>query len=130
MITIKDSGIIVKHRGLLERRRIDIKPTEKFPSPSNYDVILCRMVGKESWPYLTLAKPRKIELYEKIFVCGYPGGNASLNLDDFETGIRFSPQFQTGYVSSVMPIDDVVNPTRSSNPYHVQKSFLSNELFF
>jgi len=111
MIAIKGNGIIIKHRGLSERRRVEIKPTEKFPAPSNYDVIMCRMVGKESWPYLILAKPRKIELYEKIFVCGYPGGNATFNLADFETGIRLSPQFQTGHVSSVMPIDDVVNPT-------------------
>jgi len=110
-VKVKNNRAMVTHRGLVERRRIIIKPTESFPAPSNYDVILCRMIGNETWPYITLGKPRKIELYEEIYICGYPGGNATLNLDDFESGIRFSPQIQTGHVSSVMPIDDVVKPT-------------------
>ena len=102
----------IKSRGLIERRRIIIKPSEKFPAPANFDVVLCRMIGKENHPsHLSIKKPAKIELDEKIAVCGYPGGMATFNFKDFEAGLRLSPQIQRGRVSGVMPMDDVTMPT-------------------
>jgi len=108
---IKDNHAVIHARGLVERRRIEITPTEKFPAPAKYDAILCRMIGKKKYPFLEIKKPGKLELNQKIRICGYPGGKGTFNFDDFESGIRMSPLVQTGRISGVMPIDDSVMPT-------------------
>lgn len=111
-VEVKDNHPLIKTRGLVERRRIIIKPTQKFLAPSNYDVIVCRMVTNEKYPsFLTIKKPSKIELDDEIAICGYPGGSGTFNFEDLETGVRLSPQLQTGNVSGVMPMDDVTKPT-------------------
>lgn len=110
-IDIQDNHPVIKTRGLIERRRIDIRPSQKHHLPTNYDVVVARMTKNEKWPFLTLKKPDKLEVYDNIMICGYPGGAGSFNLSDFESGIRMSPQIQTGKISSTMPLDDVFNPT-------------------
>ena len=108
---IENNRLVLISRGVVERRAIAISPTEKFPTPSNYDAIVCRMIGNKKYSFINIEKPRKLELDEEILVCGYPGGKGTLNLDDFEDGVRVSSVVQTGKISSVMPMDDTVRPT-------------------
>ncbi|QMU54802.1 MAG: hypothetical protein GKS07_07895 [Nitrosopumilus sp.] len=109
----KQGHPLILKRGLVERRHIKITPTEKHPLPSDYDVVVCRMAGKyDLKDYLKIKKPCKLELFEEILCCGFPGGSMGVfNIEDLESGLRLSPAVQSGKISSVMPIDDVINPT-------------------
>jgi len=104
---------LILKRGLIERRHITITPTPNHPLPSNYDVVICRMIGKyDLKEYLQIKKPCKLETFDEVLCCGYPGGNiGAFNPHDLESGLRFSPTIQSGRIASVLPIDDVVNPT-------------------
>jgi len=104
---------MILKRGLIKKRHISITPTLKHPLPSDYDVAICRMVGKYDLKnYLQIKKSCKLEVFDEILCCGYPGGSmGAFNFDDLQSGLRLSPTIQSGKIASVMPIDDVVNPT-------------------
>lgn len=92
-------------------RRIVLNiPSLKDYLPQDHDISICRLYGKGiRMPFLELKKS-KMNVYEEIFMCGYAGGDFSLNIFDKKAGQRISPILQTGRISSLMPTDNAKYP--------------------
>lgn len=61
----------------------------------------------ENHPYLNISKKRDLKLLDEIFVCGYPGGNASLDFRHTISDMKTSPTIQFGRIAAFMPSDNV-----------------------
>lgn len=89
-------------------------PGLKEHIPDDQDIIMGRLSGKNNLPYLNFDKPTKIEVFDEIFMCGYPGGGHSLRTQDQFYGNRFSPVLQYGRIASLLPTD------KSRIPFGIQ----------
>lgn len=79
--------------------------------PEEHDIAICRIEGKwERLPSLQLRKPMKLNVFENILICGYPGGIQSLNISDKRFGKRTNPLIQSGKIASIMPNDYTAEP--------------------
>jgi hypothetical protein len=90
--------------------------TESYPGSPDLDVglIIPREQGEYEETtkirYLEIRKkPSKLNLYSKVCMCGFPGGAESLRLSS-QFGMRFSPTTQFGYLTSLMPFDEIPRP--------------------
>lgn len=52
----------------------------------------------------------KPDMTDEVAMCGFPAGDYSLDLQGKRMGQRFSPTFQTGKVSGLLPFDDAPDP--------------------
>ncbi|KAF6243623.1 hypothetical protein C6988_02450 [Nitrosopumilus sp. b1] len=86
--------------------------------PLDHDFTVGRLSGKHNLPFLKFDKPTKIDVYDEIIMCGYPGGSLSLRTSDYLSGNRYSPVLQSGHVSSLFPTD------YSKNPYGIQTDII------
>lgn len=93
-------------------------PELKEYFPDKQDLMIGRLSGKNNFPYLNFNKPTKIEVFDEIFMCGYPGGGYSLRTQDQIYGDRFSPVVQYGRISSLLPTDN------SHNPFGIQTDII------
>lgn len=93
-------------------------PELKEHIPDDQDIHVGRLSGKHKLPYLNFNKPTKIEVFDEIFICGYPGGYHSLRTQDQFYGNRFSPVLQYGRIASLLPTD------RSKNPFGIQTDII------
>lgn len=97
--------------------KIDIPELKEF-FPEDQDLYLGRVSGTDKYPYLDFSKPTKIEVFDEIFICGYPRGKLSLRTDDQSSGDRFSPILQYGRIASLLPTD------HSQNPFGIQTDII------
>lgn len=104
--------IQLQSRKITNIRTMDLTiHTEKYLGQKDVDVALGRIEGQYgNLPNLKFKKPQKLELYEDVLICGYPGGPFSLNVQNFEMGFKTSPIVQKGILSSLMPADITKNP--------------------
>ena len=57
--------------------------------PKDHDIAICRIFGKwENLPFLKLQKPSTLKIFQDVCICGYPRGEATLNISDKRFGIR------------------------------------------
>ena len=61
-------------------------------------------------PHLKFKEPKKLEVFDEILICGYPGGPLSFNVRNLDSGFKTSPIIQKGMISSLMPTDNTKNP--------------------
>jgi len=89
---------------------------EGYPGPGDLDVGL--IIPREQGEYQEVKdirhlemknKPFRPRLYDKMCICGFPGGAQSLQLQR-EYGMRFSPTLQFGHLTGLMPFDEIKNP--------------------
>jgi len=100
-------------------RKIQINiPELKEFIPDEQDLFIGRLSGKNKLPFLNFNKPTKIDVFDEIFMCGYPGGGYSLRTEDQIYGNRFSPVIQYGRISSLLPTD------HSQNPFGIQTDII------
>ena len=65
-------------------------PELKEHIPDVQDILVGRLSGQHKLPYLNFDKPTKVEVFDEIFMCGYPGGSESLRTEDQYYGNRLS----------------------------------------
>ena len=76
-----------------------------------FDVSIGKIGGtNNNFPYLTIKKPCKLNVFDEIFLCGFPGGSTTLTVDYQHTGMKTSPIIQSGRISSLMPADHTNTP--------------------
>ena len=85
--------------------------------PEKQDLMMGKLSGKYDLPYLRFDQPTKIGIFDEVFMCGYPGGQHSLKIQDVY-GHRMSPILQHGRISSLLPID------QSENPFGIQTDII------
>lgn len=73
--------------------------------PKIQDLAMGKLSGKQKFPFLKFDKATKIDVFDEIFMCGYPGGNESLRAHDELYGHRMSPILQYGRIASLLPVD-------------------------
>lgn len=86
--------------------------------PEDQDLHVGRLSGKNQLPHLKFDKSIAIEIFDEIFMCGYPGGSHSLRTEDQFYGNRFSPVLQYGRIASLLPSD------YSKNPFGIQTDII------
>lgn len=89
-----------------------IKIPKHLASPSDLDIACGKPKSiRQKLPYLPVKIPQSFDVGDEIAICGYPRGEHSLSLKAGKfTGIRFSPSFQSGKISGMMPMDDDILP--------------------
>jgi len=87
--------------------------------PKIQDLGLGKLSGKQKFPFLKFDKATKIDVFDEIFMCGYPGGNESLRAHDELYGYRMSPILQHGRIASLLPVDF------SQNPFGIQTDIVA-----
>lgn len=97
--------------------QINIPELKEF-FPENQDLYIGRLSGTGKFPYLNFSKPTKIQVFDEIFMCGYPRGKRSLRTQDQSSGNRFSPILQYGRIASLLPTD------HSQNPFGIQTDII------
>jgi len=91
------------------------KASDGYAGPSDVDIAVGKFLRKQDdLPFIEIKKPEKLNLYDKVAMCGYPSGDQSLDLKRKFSGIRFSPIIQFGRISSLLPTDN------SPEPYGIQ----------
>lgn len=97
-----------------------IKIPDNMAGPSDLDVACGKpKTIRQNLPYLSVKTPQSFGVGDEISICGYPRGEHSLSLKAGKfTGIRFSPSFQSGKISGMMPIDD------DTLPYGIQTDII------
>jgi len=86
--------------------------------PLEHDIMIGKISGKHNVPFLKFDKPTKIEVFDEIFMCGFPGGDFSMRPQDQVYGNRFSPVLQYGRISNLLPTD------KSQNPFGIQTDII------
>jgi len=61
-------------------------------------------------PYLEIADKPTLNIFDEIFVCGYPGGKTTLNLKIGSFEGRTAPLIQYGRISGFIPTDNADKP--------------------
>ena len=61
-------------------------------------------------PYLEIANKPTLNIFDEIFVCGYPGGKTTLNLKIGSLEGRTAPLIQYGRISGFIPTDNAEKP--------------------
>ena len=90
---------------------LNIEPPGNYHGPKDYDLTLGRAIGKDlKVPFLKIKSSCKLELFTEIFMCGYPGGDLSFNLELDRGPIKTSPLLQMGRISGLMPADNTESP--------------------
>ncbi len=100
-----DTAIIEKYEIIKE-----IKSSEQFPL-INMDLAAVKL--KEKFPdfhALAVRPPSQFNVLDAVAMCGYPGGEHSLDLHGKRIGVRYSPVFQTGRIGGLLPMDDAEKP--------------------
>jgi hypothetical protein len=70
-------------------------------------VALCRLKDPEpNHDFLEISTRRDYDVFDDIFVCGYPGGEASLNFQYNIANMKTSPIIQHGKISAFLPADN------------------------
>jgi len=95
-----------------------IIPELKEHIPEDQDIHVGRLSGKNKLPYLNFDRPTKIEVFDEIFMCGYPRGVKSLRTQSQFSGNSYSPILQYGRIASLLPTD------HSHNPYGIQTDII------
>jgi len=85
--------------------------------PYRQDLLIGRLSGKNNFPFLKFDKT-KIQIFDEVFVCGYPGGRNSLRPNEPMYGDSLSPILQYGRVSNLLPSDE------SQIPYGIQTDII------
>lgn len=87
------------------------KMASGYAGPQDVDICIGKFIKKpDSFTFLEIKKPSKLNLYDEIAMCGYPNGDQTLDLEKRFMGIRFSPVMQFGRISGFMPTDNVPIP--------------------
>ena len=61
-------------------------------------------------PYIEIKEKSKLELFDDVWICGYPSGEQTMDLTKKFTGWRFSPVIQLGKITAFMPTDETPLP--------------------
>lgn len=111
-VPMDDDVVRLQSKRITNVRTLDLTiHTKKYLGQKDVDISIGRIEGEYgTLPFLKLKEPKKLDLYDDILICGYPGGNLSLNVKNFETGFKTSPIIQKGMISSLMPSDITKNP--------------------
>lgn len=73
----------------------------------DFDIALGWPIQKEiDHPFLNVSQRTSFSPLEKIMMCGYPGGNTTLNPYGSVINLSLSPAVQEGKISSLMPGND------------------------
>jgi len=87
--------------------------------PEHQDLMIGRVSGTHKFPFLNFDKATKINVFDEVFMCGYPGGDESLRPHDKLYGYRMSPILQHGRIASLLPVD------YSQNPFGIQTDIVA-----
>jgi len=86
-IEARGNEVRIITKNLPIRARMDPIISEGYLGPTKYDLAMARMEGnQDNLPYLIIKKPCMLELYKELLMCGYPGGELTLNLKDKKMG--------------------------------------------
>ncbi|MEM3065321.1 MAG: serine protease [Candidatus Nitrosotenuis sp.] len=89
-----------------------VKLPKDYVGPTDLDIACGKPVTKHSdFPHLTIKSTCEYNLFDDVFMCGYPRGNHSLSLSAKKiTGMRFSPILQSGKIVGMLPWDGDQTP--------------------
>lgn len=83
-----------KHFPLINMDLAAVKLEEKFPD----------------FHSLSVKEPSSFKVLDEVAMCGYPGGEHSLDVQGKYIGVRYSPVFQIGRIGGILPMDDAEKP--------------------
>lgn len=87
--------------------------------PEHQDLMIGKISGTQKFPFLHFDKATKIDVFDEVFMCGFPGGDESLRPHDPLYGHRMSPILQHGRIASLLPVD------YSQNPFGIQTDIVA-----
>lgn len=107
--TGQEAQIDVKIFKILKIINLKAKPATNYHSSSDVDISVCRLYGNiHDLEHLELKKTQ-LNVYDEIFMCGYPKGTFVVKQHSLGT-TRTSPSLQTGRISTVFPYDGTIEP--------------------
>lgn len=59
-----------------------------------------------------------LNIFDEVAICGFPSGEFTLDLEGERMGVRYSPLFQIGRISGLLPFDD------ANDPYGIQTDII------
>jgi len=88
-----------------------LSPEENLGGEISWDVAVCEpSPSKKKSDYLKIDVNAKVNIFDEIFMCGFPGGSASLKITKNPVSVRISPLIQYGHISSLIPHDTFQKP--------------------
>ena len=85
---------------------LDTNPNDQI----DFDIGVGRPIKNlENCPYFEFEPSRKLNVLEKIIVCGYPGAKQSFSIDVKSIQTQLSPLIQPGLISALTPTDTSEN---------------------
>ncbi len=88
----------------------EMKSSEHFPL-INMDLAAVKLEEKfPDFHELEIRPPHQFNVLDEVAICGYPGGEHSLDIKGKHIGVRYSPIFQTGRIGGILPMDDAEKP--------------------
>jgi V8-like Glu-specific endopeptidase len=98
-LQIKVNKLICKNYASLESDR-----ESDYYIDEDVDIALMIPLIEQDTKYFEI-KTDPLKVYDDVCICGYPGGNASLNISNDRYNFRFSPMVQFGRISTLIPFD-------------------------
>jgi len=111
--TVKKTGthgkIDINIFQILKIIHLKATPSSSYQSSLDLDISVGRFYGDiHNLEHLKLKKTQ-LQVYEEIFMCGFPKGTFVMKKDSLGT-TRTSPAFQTGRISTIFPYDGTIEP--------------------
>lgn len=102
----KGDGATYQYTRIEEICNLSLNPEVNQGESKSWDVAVCRLSKpKREFPFLKIDYDAKVQVWDEIFMSGYPGGGSSLNIEKNPVETRISPLLQFGHVSGLMPHD-------------------------
>ncbi len=90
---------------------IKATPNSKYFGNFDLDVSVCRIYGEyDDLDILKIKPPTKLNVYDEVFMCGYPKNTLTIKSDEPSSMTRTSPVLQTGRISTIFPNDETPEP--------------------
>jgi hypothetical protein len=85
--------------------------SKNSPTDENYGhLAILNPKKSDNRPFLEINEKNEIKIFDRIFLCGYPSGEQTMDLLAKFKGVRFSPVLQFGQVTGMMPTDETPLP--------------------
>ena len=120
-ITINGLQIKVKKIICKSYASLESDPESDYYIDEDVDIALMIPLIEVDTNYFEI-KTDPLEIYDEVCICGYPGGNASLNMSNEKYDFIFSPLVQFGRISTLIPFD-TNNPVKA-----IQTDIISKEV--
>lgn len=88
----------------------EVKSEKQFPLIT-MDLAAVKLEQKfPDFHALAIRPPSKFNVLDEVAMCGYPGGEHSLDIQGKRIGVRYNPIFQMGRIGGLLPMDDAEKP--------------------